>query len=135
MPPAVRAWVMAVTARARISSRTSWFAPPASSVGIGMLTAPMLTVTWGRARIATAQQLRETTRGQTVLAHVNETQFLLADLFATPDASVLLDRVRGGVTAPPGPGRAGQAQQHRVAVQIGDRDNEVAIGGAAAGAD
>ncbi len=54
-----------------------------------------------RARIAAAQQLRETTRGQTVLAHVHETQFLLADLFATPDASVLLDRVRGAVTAPP----------------------------------
>ncbi len=54
-----------------------------------------------QARVTTAQQLRETTRGQTVLAHVGETQFLLADLFATPDASVLLDRVRGAVTAPP----------------------------------
>lgn len=54
-----------------------------------------------RARIAVGLKLRETARRDAVIAHVTESEFLIAELFTTPDASAFLERVRGSVTGPP----------------------------------
>lgn len=54
------------------------------------------------ARVAVAQTLRETTRHNAVLAHVADAEFLIADSFPTPDATPLVERVRGAIaTTPP----------------------------------
>lgn len=54
-----------------------------------------------RARITVGHQLRETLRRDTVLAHVGETEFLVAELFTQADPHPLLERMRGTVTNPP----------------------------------
>jgi diguanylate cyclase (GGDEF)-like protein len=55
-----------------------------------------------RARVAAAQTLRETTRQNAVIAHLPETEFLIADSFPTTDSSALVERVRGAIrTTPP----------------------------------
>jgi diguanylate cyclase (GGDEF)-like protein len=54
------------------------------------------------ARVAVAQTLRERTRQNAVLAHVPESEFLIADSFPTTDPSPLIERVRGAImTTPP----------------------------------
>jgi diguanylate cyclase (GGDEF)-like protein len=59
-------------------------------------------VSGDRARVAVAQTLRETTRSNAIVAHVGEAEFLIADTFATTDASPLVERVRGAIaTTPP----------------------------------
>ncbi len=50
-----------------------------------------------RTRVAMGQLLREDTRNDAVVAHVDGTDFLIADSFTEPDAGPLLDRLRGGV--------------------------------------
>ncbi len=55
-----------------------------------------------RARVAVAQTLRETTRGDVVVAHSGTAEFLIADTFAAADATPLVERVRGAIaTTPP----------------------------------
>ena len=55
-----------------------------------------------RARVAVAQTLRETTRGDAVVAHSGTAEFLIADTFAAADATPLVERVRGAIaTTPP----------------------------------
>lgn len=55
-----------------------------------------------RARVAAAQTLRETTRQNAVIAHLPDTEFLIADSFPTTDSSALVERVRGAIrTTPP----------------------------------
>ena len=55
-----------------------------------------------RAHIAVAQTLRETTRGDAVVAHSAPAEFLIADTFSTDDPTPLIERVRGAIaTTPP----------------------------------
>lgn len=55
-----------------------------------------------RARVAAAQTLRETTRQNAVIAHLPDTEFLIADSFPTTDSSPLVERVRSAIrTTPP----------------------------------
>jgi diguanylate cyclase (GGDEF)-like protein len=59
-------------------------------------------VSGDRAQVAVAQTLRETTRSNAIVAHIGEAEFLIADTFATTDASPLVERVRGAIaTTPP----------------------------------
>lgn len=55
-----------------------------------------------RARIAAGQALRETVRRDAIVGHVGEAEFLVADCFTTPDASPLIERIRGAIAAAPG---------------------------------
>jgi GGDEF domain-containing protein len=50
-----------------------------------------------QARIAIAQCLRDTARHDAVLAHVCETDFLVADVFTSPDPRPLTDRIAAAV--------------------------------------
>ena len=55
-----------------------------------------------RACVAVAQTLRETTRGDAVVARSGAAEFLISDTFATADATPLVERVRGAIaTTPP----------------------------------
>ena len=54
-----------------------------------------------RARVEIAQRLRETARQNAVLAHPFESEFLLADVFTSLDASPLIDRVLGTIAGAP----------------------------------
>lgn len=54
-----------------------------------------------RARVAISQRLRETVRGDTIIAHVADAEFLIAELFSTPDPSVLAERIRGTISTAP----------------------------------
>jgi GGDEF domain-containing protein len=53
------------------------------------------------ARVALGQRLRETVRGNAILAHVDDADFLIADLFTTPDAAPLAERVHDAIYAAP----------------------------------
>jgi diguanylate cyclase (GGDEF)-like protein len=48
-------------------------------------------------RIDVSRHLRESVRREAVLAHVGDAEFLIADVFTTPDASPLAERVRSSV--------------------------------------
>ncbi|MBO0680407.1 GGDEF domain-containing protein [Mycolicibacterium sp. S2-37] len=55
-----------------------------------------------RARVATAQTLRETTRQGAIVAHIPGAEFVIADSFPTTDSSPLVERVRSAIrTTPP----------------------------------
>ena len=54
-----------------------------------------------RARVAVAQRLRETVRREAILAHVDDADFLVADLFTTADPVPLAERVRAAIYAAP----------------------------------
>lgn len=55
-----------------------------------------------RVRVNTAQTLRETTRRDAVIAHIGETDFLIAHIVATSDIEPLIERFRGAIaTTPP----------------------------------
>ncbi|WP_299562553.1 diguanylate cyclase [uncultured Mycolicibacterium sp.] len=55
-----------------------------------------------RARIAIARTLRENTRHNALLAHIDYDEFVIADTFPTTDSFPLVERVRGAVaTTPP----------------------------------
>jgi diguanylate cyclase (GGDEF)-like protein len=54
-----------------------------------------------RTRVAVGQRLRETVRRDAVAAHVDDAEFLVADLFPRADPSPLAERVRGGITSAP----------------------------------
>lgn len=52
-----------------------------------------------RLRVAVAQMLRETARRDAILAHLPASEFLLADLFTTPEPDPLCERIIMGVRA------------------------------------
>jgi diguanylate cyclase (GGDEF)-like protein len=54
-----------------------------------------------RARVEVGQQLRETVRRGTLVAHVGESEFMIAELFTTPDPSALIDRALSAVATTP----------------------------------
>ncbi|GFG49410.1 diguanylate cyclase [Mycolicibacterium agri] len=54
-----------------------------------------------RARIEIAARLRETARRDAVLAHIADSEFVIADLFDSADASALIERVRGTIAGAP----------------------------------
>ncbi len=54
-----------------------------------------------RARVEIAAQLRETARRDAVLAHIADSEFVIADLFDSNDASALIERVRGTIAGSP----------------------------------
>jgi diguanylate cyclase (GGDEF)-like protein len=54
-----------------------------------------------RTRVAVGQRLRESLRRDAIVAHVDDAEFLVAELFTTPDPTPLAERVRRSVTAAP----------------------------------
>jgi diguanylate cyclase (GGDEF)-like protein len=54
-----------------------------------------------RARVEIAARLRETARRDAVLAHIADSEFVIADLFDSNDASALVERVRGTISGAP----------------------------------
>ncbi len=54
-----------------------------------------------RARVEIAARLRETARRDAVIAHIAESEFVIADLFESDDASALIERVRGTISGAP----------------------------------
>jgi diguanylate cyclase (GGDEF)-like protein len=54
-----------------------------------------------RARVEVGQQLRETVRRGALVAHVGESEFVIAELFTSPDPSALIDRALGAITTTP----------------------------------
>jgi diguanylate cyclase (GGDEF)-like protein len=54
-----------------------------------------------RARVEIAARLRETARRDAVLAHIADSEFVIADLFDSNDASALIERVRGTISGAP----------------------------------
>lgn len=54
-----------------------------------------------RARVDVAQALRDTTRHDAVCGHLPDADFSIADCFATPDATPLVDRIRDAMAATP----------------------------------
>lgn len=52
-------------------------------------------------RIAVGQALRETVRHDAVLGHLDESEFLVADTFTTPDPAPLIERMRGAIATTP----------------------------------
>ncbi len=54
-----------------------------------------------RARVEIAARLRETARRDAVLAHIADSEFVIADLFESADASALIERVRGTISGAP----------------------------------
>lgn len=66
----------------------------------------LLTATTGvaggnRARIAIGRRLRETVRRDAIVAHVDNAEFLIADLFTVADPAVLVERIRGSISTAP----------------------------------
>lgn len=53
------------------------------------------------ARVAVAQAIRETVRHKVPLAHVSDSEFLIADVFKTNDPSPLVNRIRMAITTTP----------------------------------
>ena len=54
-----------------------------------------------QARVAIAQTLRENTRHDTLLGHIDQAQFLIVDIFTSTDASPLTERVRSAIRSTP----------------------------------
>ena len=55
-----------------------------------------------RVRVVTGQALRDIIRHDAVLGHVEDSEFLIADTFTTPDPTPLIERALGSVAAIPG---------------------------------
>ncbi|CAJ1581715.1 GGDEF domain-containing protein [[Mycobacterium] wendilense] len=53
------------------------------------------------ARVAAGRAMRETTRRDAVVAHITDSEFLVADSFAAPDASALVERIRSAIRSTP----------------------------------
>ncbi|WP_264065368.1 GGDEF domain-containing protein [Mycolicibacterium komossense] len=54
-----------------------------------------------RARVEVGQRLRETVRRGALVAHVGDTDFMIAELFTTPDPSALIDRALSAISTTP----------------------------------
>jgi GGDEF domain-containing protein len=55
-----------------------------------------------RAQVSAAQALRDTVRRDCVVGHVDESEFLIADVFTAPDPAPLIDRILGAVASTQG---------------------------------
>ena len=66
-----------------------------------LLTALAGAVGGDRARVAISQALREAVRRGTVVAHVPDADFLIAELFTPADPGPLTERVRGTISTAP----------------------------------
>ncbi|MBU9764705.1 GGDEF domain-containing protein [Mycobacterium sp. TNTM28] len=53
------------------------------------------------ARVAVAQAIRETVRHKVPLAHISDSEFLIADVFKANDPSPLVNRIRMAITTTP----------------------------------
>jgi diguanylate cyclase (GGDEF)-like protein len=69
--------------------------------GFSLLTDMAGTRGGNRARVAIGQRLREAVRRETILAHVGEAEFLIAELFTAPDPDPLIQRIRSTVNTAP----------------------------------
>jgi diguanylate cyclase (GGDEF)-like protein len=69
--------------------------------GYSFLVGVAGTAAGNQARVEVGQQLRETVRRGTLVAHVGDSEFMIAELFTTPDPSALIDRVLGAITTTP----------------------------------
>lgn len=54
-----------------------------------------------RARVAIGQRLRETVRGDAVIGHQGDAEYLVADVFTTPDPTPLAERILGTIKSAP----------------------------------
>ncbi|GAA2570047.1 GGDEF domain-containing protein [Mycolicibacterium diernhoferi] len=54
-----------------------------------------------KARVAIGQRLRETVRGDAVIGHFSEAEYLVADVFTTPDPTPLAERILGTIKSSP----------------------------------
>jgi diguanylate cyclase (GGDEF)-like protein len=54
-----------------------------------------------RARVAIGQRLRETVRRDTIVAHVGDAEFLIAERFPSPDPTPLAERLRDTISTAP----------------------------------
>ena len=54
-----------------------------------------------RARVTVGQALRETTRRDAIVAHVTDSEFVVADSFVSTDSSALVERVRSALKSTP----------------------------------
>jgi diguanylate cyclase (GGDEF)-like protein len=54
-----------------------------------------------RARVEVGQRLRETVRQGALVAHVGDTEFMIVDVFTSPDPSALVERALGAVSTTP----------------------------------
>lgn len=54
-----------------------------------------------RARVAIGQRLRETVRGDAVIGHQGDSEYLVADVFTTPDPTPLAERILGTIRSAP----------------------------------
>ncbi len=67
-----------------------------------LLTGTKGDVAGDRARVAIAQTLRENTRGDAIVGHIADAEYVIADTFSSTDSSPLVERVRGAIaTTPP----------------------------------
>ncbi|MGV0742371.1 GGDEF domain-containing protein [Mycolicibacterium sp. XJ870] len=75
-------------------------------VAVGIDDMPLLSDMDGthstfHARVAVGQAMRETVRHRVPLAHVSDSEFLIADVFKTNDPSPLVDRIRIAISTTP----------------------------------
>ncbi len=54
-----------------------------------------------KARVAIGQRLRETVRGDAVIGHFSEAEYVVADVFTTPDPTPLAERILGTIKSAP----------------------------------
>ena len=54
-----------------------------------------------RARVEVGQALRENVRRETIVAHIPDADFLIAETFTSADPSPLIERLRGAITTKP----------------------------------
>lgn len=54
-----------------------------------------------KARVAVGQRLRETVRGDAVIGHLGEAEYLVADVFTTADPTPLAERILGTIKSAP----------------------------------
>ncbi|OBF11839.1 GGDEF domain-containing protein [Mycobacterium sp. ACS4331] len=67
----------------------------------GLLTGSGGLTAGEKARVAVSRTLRETTRHDAVVAHVGDSEFLVADSFVSPDSSALVERIRSAIRSTP----------------------------------
>ncbi len=67
----------------------------------GLLTGSGGVAAGERARVAVSRAVRETTRHDALVAHVAESEFLVADSFGSPDSSALVERIRSAIRSTP----------------------------------
>jgi diguanylate cyclase (GGDEF)-like protein len=69
--------------------------------GFSLLTGTSGVTGGNRARVTVGQRLRETVRREAIVGHVDDSEFLVAELFTTADALPLAERIRAVVNMAP----------------------------------